>query len=559
MSLEPEASTEDPLSQSKARSQESQPILPETSQPTEFHSERVHEQDDNDRFSVMAQDSATEGISDSPILTDEDEVDSTQVVIQDQTEITTTAKEEISTLTTSVLKQNTRKKTRQPRYRPPIRAGEVKRSTRQEQTADPQSAQSRSQSMSVHARPLTHRRNQWRVSLIAPRTSEFPEEITMESTAGSETWYARQDEWYEGITPSNLGFLLESGSRWESEDERFQWVLSAREIYVLAPDSTISGFVNTSTLALAQDHVVLCTNRQREAVRKALLDTGADASTIVMGNGIPDGWLLFDNIRPSVAIKHDTEAGIFNALRPVHALKISFEGGIRLSGSTWLYGHPPQIKIRGENADDIEVLIDGNPASLDSNRNYIAPDWDADVRHKVFCGGVTESYELSRGMQDWEIFEAYSYEQSLSRGHLVSICGPVVFSTDDDTRLSLIPASNNCLIGSVPGEIELISQSSEIRGSTLLAQASFPAVWNLPANPLRCDKANSSVRLMKALPLVSPERISHPADRCNVLRWCQTILNASRKGLRVYPDTDDAKSLWLEYKKKARQLRRQLR
>ncbi len=260
--------------------------------------------------------------------------------------------------------------------------------------------------------------------------------------------------------------------------------------------------------------------------------------------------------RPSVAIKHDQEAGIFNVLRPIHALRICFEGGIRLSGSTWLNRYPPKIRITGENAGDIEVLIDGQQASLDSARNYIAPEWDAEGRHIVFCGGVSESYELNGGMEAWELFEAYSY--NLPGAHPISVCGPIVFSMQDDTELSLIPASNTCLIGSIPGEIDCRRQSSKIRTSTLLAQSRFRAVWNLPADPLRCDKATSSVRLMKALPPGPPQHITRPSERWIVLRWCQTILNASRKGLRIYPDTDDARSLWLEYKDKARQLRRQL-
>ncbi len=297
--LETKVSTTSVLADPEAESAEHEPTVADTYQASEIHTNGLHEHDDIDQSSVVVPGSAAEGIGDNSMLSDErldDESDSTQVLIQDQSQITPAAEAIGTGSVTPTLEQSTRKKKRQPRYRPPIRTGQVDRSTRREQFPATQPAQSRSLSMSVHARPLTHRRNQWRVSLIAPRSREFPEEITIKSAGGSETWYARQDEWYEGIIPPNLGDLLESAGRWESDDGGFNWVLSAREIYVLAPDSTISGFVNTSTLALAEDHVVLCTHRQKEAVKRALLDAGAEVSSIVSGNGIPDGWLLFDDI-----------------------------------------------------------------------------------------------------------------------------------------------------------------------------------------------------------------------------------------------------------------------
>ena len=554
---EPVVSTEEVLSPPEGEPPEHAPAVFETNQTAETQAEDFQEEDAIDKSAAIVPTLSPEG-SDNAALSDEgieEHSDFTEAPLQDPHQAIDGEKE----IGTSAPEQSIKKKKRQQRYRPPIRTGEVNRSTPRGQFAGTQSPQSRSLSMSVHARPLTHRRNQWRVSLIPPRAREFPEEITIKSVVVSETWYARQDEWYEGLTPPNLGDLLASGGRWESDDERFNWVLSPRDIYVLAPNSTISGFVNTSTLALGQDHVVLCTNRQKEAVQKALLEAGAEVSSIISGNGIPDGWLLFDNIRPSVAIEHSNEAGIFNALRPIHALRISFEGGIRLSGTTWLNRYPPKIRIAGESVGKIAVQIDGRQALLDSNGNYIAPKWDTEGKHRVFCGGVSESYELNNGAEAWEMFEAYSYKQDTLGENPISICGPIVFSMQDNTEVSLIPSNNNCLIGSIPGEINLISQSSVLRTSTLLAQASFPVVWSLPADPLRCNKATSSVRLLKSLPPGSPPHMSHPRDRWVVLRWCQSILNASRKGLRIYPDTEDAKGLWQDYKVKARELRRKLR
>lgn len=454
--------------------------------------------------------------------------------------------------------QIARRRRRPPRYSPPIRTVEAARSTRRERTAENEPIRGRS--LLMYVRVVFGRRNQFRVSLLAERASDCPEEVQVNGPNGEETWSACQDEWYEDVIPSSLNVLLGEGGRWEGADGRLQWVLSGREIYVLAPNSTISGFIQTSGVVLFQDHLVLCTRRQQEAVQRALIEAGSgEVTPISDGNGVPDGWVLFNGVRPSVAIQHENEAGILNILRPIHDVTIAFLGGIRLGHSRWLNGHPPKIRISGISEGEIDVSLDSRRASVDAEGNYTTSGWDSDGRHTVFCGGVTQSYELANGMEDWEVFEAYSYSQSPRAGDPISICGPVVFSVSNEGAPFLVPSGSNCLVGAAPGEIVLIAESDEFRVSAFLAQTSFEVAWGLPANPLRCNRSTCRVRLIHPLTPGSMGNISRPQERRATLRWCQVILDSSRKGLRIDPDTEDVRKLWLEYKRKARQLWRQLR
>jgi len=339
-----------------------------------------------------------------------------------------------------------------------------------------------------------------------------------------------------------------------------RWVLSRREIYVLAPNPTISGFVQTSGLALGQNHSVLCIESHDDAVRNALSEAGcSDLIPIANGRGVPEGWILFTDVRPSVAKQHEKDAGIFNILRPVHDVRIDLVGGIRLNRSTWLRGHPPKVRVLGANDSNVGVLIDGQAASIDVKGNYTVSDWNSDGRHTVFCGGISQSYELANGVEDWEFFIGHSYRQSQVLGDVISTCGPMILPMNEDGQLLFLPSGSNCLVGSIPGQVVFAPQAEHIRTSSFLAQSDFDVVWSLPADSLRCNKGTSRVRLITPIAPGPIANLSGRRERWVAVRWYQAILNASRKGLGIDPDTEEARNLWLDYKRRARELRRRLR
>jgi hypothetical protein len=47
---------------------------------------------------------------------------------------------------------------------------------------------------------------------------------------------------------------------------------------------------------------VLCAQRQESAVREALHEAGCDDPAAMTGNGVPAGWVLFQGVRPTVAV-----------------------------------------------------------------------------------------------------------------------------------------------------------------------------------------------------------------------------------------------------------------
>ena len=448
---------------------------------------------------------------------------------------------------------------RSAEYRPSIRTVKTTHPTSKSHETRSDAQRTRSLTMSVHV--VFDRRNRCRVSLLPARTDNLDEIIEVSGPNGPETWTASQDEWYSDILPRNLGTLLERGSQWQSVgDPELQWLLSGREIYVLARSSTIAAFVSVPRLSLQEDHLVLSRKEQEEAVRKALGDAGCSNLAVTGAEGVPCGWLLFRNVRPKIALLHDDAAGIFNVLRPIHDIEIVLRGGIRLDHANWLYRHPPQISVRG-GTSELKVQIDGLPTTVDAVGNYQAANGDEPGKHTVFCGGVVQFYNLVDGTQEWDAFEAFVYRPRWDEhgDHSVTICGPLVAAANGAQRVFLSTAANMCFLGAAPGQIIFMPGQRDAIAPEVLAIADFPVVWALPSSPLQSDRSVGSISLVHPHNVHVQRGAVSKASRRASLRWCYAILQASYKRLRVEPDSTDTKRLWKNYKNEAHRLKKKLR
>lgn len=449
---------------------------------------------------------------------------------------------------------------RPPKYKPSIRVSEATTPTLRNQTASETDGE-RTRSLGVLVHVAFDRRNRCRISLLPARNEDLDEVVRVNGQNGVESWNASQDEWFGDIVPANLGLLLEQGSIWQSiKYPELRWVLSGREIYVLAQNSTISAFVSTSRLSLQWDHLVLVNKRLERPAREALEDAGCSNLLAIDGEGgVPPGWVLFRNVRPTVAVLHDSGAGILNVLRPVHDIEIALRGGIRLGHANWLHRHPPQIRVNGA-TEPVEVLIDGRRAMDDGNGNHEVTGWDQPGKHIVFCCGVTQSYSLVGGIEDWEAFEAFTYQPGRrERGPSLAICGPLVASHNPAETVILSPSGNTCLLGSVPGQIVASPPRYEVSSREFLAIADFPVVWVLPAAPLQCDRSVAKIRLVNPhSPCSAPRSLTKAAHNVSLL-WCYAILESSYKRLDIEPGTVEANALWQQYKSEAHRLKERLR
>jgi hypothetical protein len=424
----------------------------------------------------------------------------------------------------------------------------------------------------IELRLLFERGDYCRVTLLPRRTAGVPEELTLSTPAGPVDLVALQDDWYQDVAPDNIGDLLRSGFVWRDEETGQEWLLSGREIFVVAPGTAHRGLVSCPRLVLGREHAVLCTSPRLPAVEAVLRQSGCEGWTqLDESDGAPAGWLVLRGVVPRDPVPLEDNADILNVLRPLPEIEIALEGGIRLGYASWLDGYPPTITVYGNPDHTRSVLIDGQEAMTSDEACYTAPGWDAVGAHQVWCNSVSRTYSLVRCESTSQTWAAFSFPFPGSPcGGRIAICGPLVRAlaepnaVDDAAAMRdiiQVPPTNPVLLGPLPGQILVTLPRQDVRGAQCIVAASFAPVWALPAQPLQCDKKASCVRLVGDL--VAPGNSAGTpqplASSRAIEQWCRVIRDTGRKGLTVEPATLGAAELWNRYKRCARELWRKSR
>ncbi|MCU1336683.1 MAG: hypothetical protein JWO19_2264 [Bryobacterales bacterium] len=388
------------------------------------------------------------------------------------------------------------------------------------------------------------------IRLLPERMAEMDNEVEVK-TGGTELHLVAQEEWYQDLTFENIGDRLRRGLELKgllADHRRARWLLTGRDIYILANQQRASGFVSTTRLVLGRSHVVLCAAELLPQVEAALKDAGCQGYTkLDQAHGIPSGWIGLRGVTPSIAVPLEPGIDAFYAVKPAPDIEIEFEGGVCLRNSIWLAGFPPRIKLLGDISAPVKVLIDGKEAVAAGDGSLVGDGYDQPGQHLVYCEGLScsRSYSIEDPPDVWEEWPAYHFGQA-------EICGPRVHILPQAAgwRILSVPMSNPLLLGAEPGQIFRCSPRSVKNWKGFVP---FDVVWALPAHPYICDKKTARIIQFAQTPLVLPGPKKH------VLGWCAAILEASAKGLQIENASSDGTVLWKEYKKAARNLRRAAR
>lgn len=414
-----------------------------------------------------------------------------------------------------------------------------------------------------------------RISLLARRLPEYPQQIEVTGTGNPEELLALQESWFQDVVPADAGGLLRDGIEWLThlpDGRSARWSLGGREIYVFAPHDELAAFVSTTRLVIGEQHVVLCTRERLRDVSDAIARTGTEVPEPLSGKGLPEGWLAFRGIVPKTPVVASGTGDILDALCPLAEVEISLEAGIRLERQAWLESFPPRIRLRGDVGSAGTVFIDGTEASVDSSGAYVVPGWDRPGEHSVSCASGSRSYSIRSGAEQWEEWDAYAWPQA-KRGSSATplrptICGVLVrppSAVGAKSRSVIVPASNSLLLGRNAGEIARCMPRAELTSSTCIGFPPFEPVWAVPADALRTDKRSVHILLIgrhsqpqidAAISTAKTQPRVTPAAQRRVDTWRDAILNASRKGLSTELGAAEAEALWRAYQAAARSLRR---
>ncbi len=398
------------------------------------------------------------------------------------------------------------------------------------------------------------------LALVPDRREGMAGEIEVGGTQGEMRLVELSNDCYESVPLADAASALRQGVEWRGRGEarRWRWVLSGRELYVLA-SGDVSGlypFGSVPRLCLNARHVLLATVPLREKVMAALMDAGCATPQVNQENtsGVPFGWLLFRDVIPTRAVPMREDGDILNVLCPAHEVEPHFVGGIRLERNIWLAGFPPRIRFTGELGNSVQVLIDGQTAELATDGAFEAPGWDAEGEHRLWFGDRAETYSLRTMDESWDGWPAHDF------GIGAAICGAGLNRTDGARWHQVrVPATNPLLVGARPGEVFCCDVRHDVRSETILAMVPFVPVWALPFDSAHADKRSARILLFHSVEPVADMRMTtgnRAASRA-LAAWSSAIRDAGCKGLAV--DDEEAKALWRRYDDVAKRVRKRIR
>jgi len=401
------------------------------------------------------------------------------------------------------------------------------------------------------------------LALVPDKREEMPDEVVVTGRQGELRLVELRDDCYEPVPLVDTTNALREGIQWHgrSAGHRWRWVLSGRELYVLAPGDEfgLCGFVSTVRLRLNINHEILATATLCDQVLVALANAGCAKPEVNDDKtpGVPSGWLLFRDVIPTRAVAMREDGDILNVLCPVHDVEPHFVGGIRLERNTWLFDFPPRVRFTGELGDSFRVLIDGKPAQPANDGAFEAAGWDAEGEHRLWFADRAETYVLRTMNERWESWNAYDFGTTG-----VVICGAGIYRMEGMDWYQLrVPVTNPLLVGSRPGEIFRCRPRHDVRSETILVLVPFVPTWALPIDPIHADKRSARLVLLKSLEPGSSARYeSRDRNMDRSLReWVAAINDAGHKQLVLSNASEDGLSLWRRYRDVAKRLWKSMR
>lgn len=437
------------------------------------------------------------------------------------------------------------------RYRPPPQRAPRQTATRPENQELRRTAPSEV-ALEIRVRLTFDRFGFCTIGLLPERTAGLDNEVAVK-IGGVPVLLIGQEDWYQDLhVETTIGDYLQQGIELRgnlTDGRRARWLLSGRDLYVLASHQRASGFVSTNRLSLGRSDIVLCRVDLLHEVEAILNVAGCEGySKLDESHGVPLGWVGLRSVMPKNAIALNLGSDPFYAIKPAPDIEIELEGGVRLRNSVWLAGYPPRIKLFGESSAAVRVLVDGKEGQTTGEGFVIADGYDISGQHSVHCEGLSCScsYSIEEPPDSWEEWPAYHFAQA-------DICGPLVQLTPEirNGRLFTGPMSNPLLLGAEPGQVFWCSPR---RVALWKGFVPFDVVWALPAQPLRCDKKTTRILQFANVPVAIVND-----GRKSSLMWSNAILDASRKGLRIENGDPDSTARWKDYKKVARNVWRAAR
>lgn len=362
------------------------------------------------------------------------------------------------------------------------------------------------------------------------------------------------ENWYVGDAP-DLAAILRDGARWHHG--RSDWQISAgRRLYVLS-EGDIGGFIQADRLEMGAPSLVICAVEIAAEVEAALRECGADSAAQSDNSTLPGWCILYPVIakRPVPVSARGDE--LLDALRPAPAINIDFIGGIRISGSDWLVGFPPVIRLTGDVSAAEAPQINSAVANLADDRVLTAPGWEDVGHHVVTCGTLSRSYSIVEPDHAFTVCAKSGDRPGAEGGaRALGIDGALVVGNALPHRQigGSFPdvSGGEVVLGAGPGEIAQCTVRHDLGLRTWIEPPAFVPIWATPGAPMHADKRTSRIRLIG--PHSLPTQWPREQSRADAMRWAKSIRECCMRNFSIEPP--EARALWRAYARAARELLR---
>jgi hypothetical protein len=358
--------------------------------------------------------------------------------------------------------------------------------------------------------------------------------------------YAVSDDLFEPLAIADSAAVLATGVAASSmENPLVRWIRSGRSLHAFAAKVGVAGFVSVSRVVIGLENAVICTDELADSVLRICAAVARELPVEVSGPGIPAGWRCFRGIRPVVAVVPEGCSGLFLALVPLPDATIDLGGGISISRSAWLFGHPPSIRILGTDTLQGDVTIDGRPASCSGAGDWVAAGWNFEGPHTIRYAGLSRTYEISRSPQSWEGWEAHAANGVVLCGALATgRTGRPIFAST---------AGPIWLVGCVPGEV--VQACGRNAAPFAMATPSFEPVWAVPVHAGR----GRNCQLPQLIGRAAQPNAVRSMPKTAIRLWCQAIREGARDPKHWQGSDKEVAELWMRYRQAARAMWRRSR
>jgi len=389
------------------------------------------------------------------------------------------------------------------------------------------------------------------LSLVLARPEGFPERVTP-TVNGNTVIDAYDAQRYDDLDVPWTSELLVGEIRVYSV-EGFQWLRSARRVHVFTADPTEPDLISVGAARSGAVHAVICRSDDAAAVCAAAASAGSPTLTFHdRWRGIPDGWAVLSDYRPS----HAADLPLAPELRPLDPgarIQIALKGGLAIRPNVFAEGRPPRIEISSL-PEGASVTIGSQPAAQGASGSWEASGWTAPGRHMVdIVPGPSLVYEIvgdPAGAQGWQFWDAHAGRfgnGATGAWARAGICGASVRGPTGQLVLAMEARPILIALGRQSGVVAL-----QQRGDALVSVALVPEP---PAFLLSATGQRRSEGRIVWLGLAGVSAGSQRPD----LDWAAVVRAASSRRLPLDGADPVGEQAWRKAKERARRLRRRRR